>query len=683
MNRKGVKILAVILSLVLVVGAALAVYAANSDKNDGQNTEDESTAVAQKTTDVTGISKDETVYIVAGADGAVKKIIVSDWIKNAMKEKQLTDRTDLTNIEGVKGDETYTVGSDNSKVWDVEGNDIYYKGDIQKELPVGLTVSYKLNGQSISAEDLAGKSGRVTIRFDYQNHQYERKNIEGKTEIIYVPFAMLTGMLLDTDKFTNVEVSNGRLVNDGSHTAVIGIAFPGLQENLGISKKDFDIPDYVEITADVKDFETEMTMTVATNELFNEVDTSALNRIDSLKEDVEKLNDAMNQLINGSSQLYDGLTELLNKSGELVDGVEKMAEGAEVLKDATTRIDEGAGELRDNMGKLADGLAQLAAKNDDLTGGAKQIFDGLLATAQKQLTANGLEVPELTISTYSKALDSVIASLDETTVYNKALKQVTAAVEEKRPVIEEKVTETVREKVYEKVIEVGTEGKMDKKTYELAKKLHLVDKSTQQKLENAVEEQMNSAEIKATIAQNVEEQVQKAIADNMTSDAVQDKLRAASEGAKSVIELKASLDGYCSFYLGLLQYTDGVATCANGAEKLYGGAGDLKDGTLQVKDGFEQLYDGIISMNEKSPALVDGVSQLKDGSMQLSDGLKKFNEEGIKKITDLINNGGSEIAARVKATVEVSKNYKNFAGISEGMDGQVKFIYKTDEIKAK
>lgn len=67
-------------------------------------------------------------------------------------------------------------------------------------------------------------------------------SIDGRQEKIYVPFAMLTGILLDNNIFTNIEISNGKLINDGDRTAVVGFAFPGLQNNLNIDKESFEIP---------------------------------------------------------------------------------------------------------------------------------------------------------------------------------------------------------------------------------------------------------------------------------------------------------------------------------------------------------------------------------------------------------------------------------------------------------
>jgi putative membrane protein len=168
----------------------------------------------------------------------------------------------------------------------------------------------------------------------------------------------------------------------------------------------------------------------------------------------------------------------------------------------------------------------------------------------------------------------------------------------------------------------------------------------------------------------------------MASDTVQSQLEAASEGAKSIISLKASLDSYNTFYVGLKTYTAGVATAASGASELYTGATTLADGTGDLKDGASDLYDGVGDLKDGVDALVDGITQLKDGASELHDGLVEFDEEGIQKITEAVGDDLSGLIDRVKATVDVSRNYRNFSGISDDMDGQVKFIYRMDEIKA-
>ena len=176
MSKTTKKILAICLCAALCLGGAGMAFAQASSKK----ADDQPVSAAQQAAELQQkISKDETVYVLTGADGSVKKIIVSDWLKNELGSASVADKSDLSDIENVKGDESYTINGDNMTVWDAQGNDIYYQGNIQKELPVGLSVRYYLDGKSVSPEELKGKSGKVTIRFDYENRQYETVQING------------------------------------------------------------------------------------------------------------------------------------------------------------------------------------------------------------------------------------------------------------------------------------------------------------------------------------------------------------------------------------------------------------------------------------------------------------------------------------------------------------------------
>lgn len=744
------KIISASLCAAVIAGTAGTAYALNSNKNasytetennkssesENSNTELSVTDSKNSSSDMSEISKDETVYVLASADGNVQKIIVSNWIKNSIGASSIYDKSELDDITNVKGNETYSINSENAKVWDAQGNDIYYQGTIEKELPVGISVSYQLDGKTISAAELAGKSGHVNIRFDYDNRQFETVDIDGSQEKIYVPFAMLTGMLLDNNIFTNVEVSNGKLINDGDRTAIIGFAFPGLQNNLNIDKEDFEIPDYIEISADVKNFEFGITITIAANELFNNFDADKLDSAENILDAFDELNSAMNKLMNGSSELYDGLSALLDKSGELVEGINKLADGAETLKTGAENLDNGAAELQSGIAELHFGLSELSSNNTALTSGAKQVFETLLATAASQISNSGLSIPELTIENYTDVLNNVIVSLDENSVYNKALQSVTDAVNANISTIEEKVSDAVRTQVEsqvtsavlqqvteqvktavrgqiaEQVIPAVTNGQLTKDMYEstsvddeiksaveAAINSQMESNDTNKLINDKISQQMESDEIKAVITSKIEEQMQsqavkdkisentelqrqQAIYENMASDSVQQQLKSASEGAQSIISLKTSLDSYNNFYLGLLAYTDGVYSAENGAAQLNDGANTLKNGTSALCNGVNELYSGILQLKDGTPALLSGITQLKDGAMQLSDGLSQFNEQGIKKISDAVDGNISGLICRLKATVDVSKNYKTFSGLDDSMDGQVKFIYRTDSIKA-
>ena len=398
------KFLAVILAMAVAVGAAgVTTYAVGKDAND---TEAPSTVVTASASDTEAV-KDETVYVMTAADGSAQKILVSDWIKNALPAEAQKAIESLNDAQQVKDD--------------------CWTGTIQKELPVSMSIHYTLDGKTVTPSELAGKSGKVTIRFEYENNQYEVRTVNGVSQKVYVPFVALTGALLDTSHFSNVTVSNGKLINDGDRIAVMGMAFPGLQEDLGISKEQLDLPDYVEISADVTDFTLETTLTVVSNSLLNEVDTDDLTSGDlgSLSDSLGKLTDAMDQLMDGSSQLYDGLCTLLDSCGQLSDGVDQ----------------------------LTDGLDQLSSNSSALNAGAKQVFTSLLTMAdeqlQPQLAQEGITIPSLTIDNYTTVLGGVLAQLDEagTLAEQAAREQVTAAVEAARDQIRAAVTEAVQQQL--------------------------------------------------------------------------------------------------------------------------------------------------------------------------------------------------------------------------------------------
>ena len=626
-----IKVIAVAAAGVIAgTGVTAAAFGIANKTEDTENTSAASSQAAE-TTEEKKPSKDETVYVLANADGSVKKIIVSDWIKNN-GGKTVSDKTELSDIKNVKGDESYVMDTDNMREWNADGKDIYYQGTISKALPVDLKVSYELDGKPVSAESLAGKSGKVTIRFDYTNNQYKNVSIDGKNTKIYVPFVMLTGLLLDNDIFTNVEISNGKIINDGDRIIAVGFALPGMQENLNLSRDKVDIPDFVEITADVNNFALSNTLTVAANSIISDLDVSKLDSADDLQASLTELSSAMSKLLDGSSELYGGLSELLLKSKELISGVDKLANGASALSDGAAA--------------LSAGLSELVSNNDTLNAGAKQVFDTLLSAVSQKLKDNGITVDTLTVENYK----TVIGGLLENPTDSQKAELINIA----------------DAALNAKISAIGVQ-----QDYYGAVKVLLATK-----LSSGETQESAMAEIAAMLQNIGDPQNAAAIgAAAETAESVNGKqiinafcLNLANQTLEPTVkEAVAQLDGYNEFYKGVLAYTAG-------AKQAY-------DGSTELKNGAKELSDGANALKSGSSQLVGGVQQLTDGSKRLADGLKEFNEKGISKLTSLAGDDLGSLVTRIKATVEVSRDYKSFAGIADGTDGDVKFIYRTDEIK--
>ena len=620
-----IKVIAVAAAGVIAgTGVTAAAFGTANKTEDIENTSAASLQAAE-TTEQKKPSKDETVYVLANADGSVKKIIVSDWIKNN-GGKTVSDKTELSDIKNVKGDESYVMDTDNMREWNADGKDIYYQGTISKALPVDLKVSYELDGKPVSAESLAGKSGKVTIRFDYTNNQYKNVSIDGKNTKIYVPFVMLTGLLLDNDIFTNVEISNGKIINDGDRIIAVGFALPGMQENLNLSRDKVDIPDFVEITADVNNFALSNTLTVAANSIISDLDVSKLDSADDLQASLTELSSAMSKLLDGSSELYGGLSELLLKSKELISGVDKLANGASALSDGAAA--------------LSAGLSKLVSNNDTLNAGAKQVFDTLLSTVSQKLKDNGITVDTLTVENYK----TVIGGLLENPTDSQKAELINIA----DAALNAKLSAIGVPQYYYGAVKVLLATKLSSgETQESAMAEIAAMLQNISDLQNAAE----------TAKSENGKQIINALCLNLSKQTLE----------PTVKEAVTQLDSYNEFYKGVLSYTAGAKQAYDGSTELKNGAKELADGANTLKSGASQL--------------VGGVQQLTDGSKRLADGLKEFNEKGISKLTSLAGDDLGSLVTRIKATVEVSRDYKSFAGIADGTDGDVKFIYRTDEIK--
>lgn len=316
----------------------------------------------------------ETVYVSADADGSTKDVTVSNWLRNYSGKDKIEDKTDLSDIKNVKGNQKFTKGSNGSLTWDADGKDVFYQGKTKSQLPVGVKVSYKLDGKDIEPEDLAGKSGKVTIRFDYTNTAKTDVTVDGQNKEMTVPFAMISGMILPSDHFSNITVTNGKVVSDADNNIVMGVALPCLSDALSIDRSKLDqlgvdsettIPDYVEITADAKDFELGLTMTMASSNVlsdlgFSDYDNSeAVNQISG---DMDKLESSMKQLIDGGNKVKDGTAALKEGSAALKDGVNAYTSGVGQLTKGTKTLNDSISDLTDGSKKLSDGVKLLKQK---------------------------------------------------------------------------------------------------------------------------------------------------------------------------------------------------------------------------------------------------------------------------------------------------------------------------------
>lgn len=692
----------------------------------------------------TDVDKEEMVYVLADSQGVPTDVIVSEWLKNTQGSETLQDVTSLTNVKNVKGDETYT-DSEDGIIWKADGADIYYQGKGQGDLPVGVKVSYELDGETVTPEELLGKSGHVRIRYDYINNSSDTVVIDNKETDVYTPFVMATGILLPTDKFCNVVVSNGDVLSEGNNMIAFGIGMPGLSESLGLDDYpdlDLDVPDYFEISADVQDFSLGMALTFCSN---TRMDLDSLNlddSLDKLNDDMEQLTDGVQQLLDGSSQLYDGTTALKDGAQKLTTGVDRLYDGAQTYTEGVSSLYSGAAQLKDGgdsvdagVQTVADKLALAKAGSTTLKAGLQKLnsktpllIDGIwnMRSGFAQVMA-GYEGDENTVGAVAgaKAVAEGLSQLNQ---------QVSALTLPDMSGQSAKLTEEQKSAVKQQIENFLTTDEQGKAAMKQATDSYIagveqllvqngvqLDAQTSAVLQAVMEGAFRQAFANIYITAyetGMEKGMEEVLTEVSTQlaayapaitqlkgavDTLAEGSEAVSDGVEQLYEgTKKLSDGADEMYdsakalpEGVSQLYDGSISLENGLGQLENGAITLKHGTSSLKGGIGRLYEGCATLHNSGSTLLTGMKQvqsgaqeltegadkLQSGALELKDGIVRFNDEGISRLQSLVKEDLNHMADRVSAIADVNQSYSLYGGIAQGKKGSEKFVIKIEGIE--
>ena len=706
-----------------------------------------------KTDNDVAAEKEETVYVVVDPDGTPNEVIVSDWLKNYLGADTIEDVSDLTDIENVKGDEKFTQNADGTLTWQADGNDIYYQGKTDRDLPIEMKMTYYLDGEEITPEELAGKSGKVTIRADYTNKEKAENGV-------YVPFAAVTGMMLNKN-FTNVEVTNGKVVSDGNNQVVVGFAFPGLSESLDLDSKNLDkpgnnqvvvgfafpglsesldldsknledvnIPDYVEVTADVKDFSLDMTMTFVMSDILQELDVDQDIDLSGIEDAIDSLSDASAQLVSGSRELADGTGTLLDGINAYTSGVSTLKSGINAYTDGVAQVKNGVDSYTAGVAQVAGGTKQLADKSGDFKDGITQLVSGAMQVQTYFEGDNGIVSGAQKISAGIDQLDAALhagVTEEEAAQAEETVNQMFAKDGEtyqeiaKKAAGQYKTALTGSDELQSKV-ENGVNQAMYG-AYKTAYQQLNAEAYAQAGKSDALEADAKAYADKMTAASassvsNVSSQLISGIADGTSTQiggmAAEAAKQGAVAGAKSgIASAKSAIasqiengglvsgaqtlsagvrklygEGIQPLAVGMQSLNNsvpelmkGIQTLNAGAETLDSNSATLKAGvnTLNSKGG--ELKAGVTALDNNSGNLSSGAAKLKDGAQTLSDGMIQFDEEGIQKLSDAYHGDVEALLDRVDLVLDAGQSYHTFSGLKDDMSGSVKFIIRTEAIE--
>lgn len=636
--------------------------------------------------------KTETVYVKSDAKGNPREITVQTKLKNTGDGDTIKDYTNLTDIKNKEGDEAFTQNADGTVEWENHGEDITYEGIGSAELPVDVSVSYELDGQAIEPEDLAGKSGQLKIRFDYKNKTTQTIKVDGKEEQVSVPFAVISTMLLSDDHASDIKVKNGKVMDIDGQKLVVGYACPGLTKSLKLTTyeptEDIDIPEYVEVTADVTDFSLDFTATIISSGLLEDMDLKDLDKVEEMSDNMKKLEEATDKLSDGAGALEEGMETYKTYLNQYLSGVAALDQGAGALESGLQVMNEKKGDLQAGATLLKESLTTLhnTLATVQLPQGSSLDLPGM-ESAAKQLEEDGTKLNEA-LTGMSTGLARMQQLAQEVGAYKTT---VETQLETAKTALD-----AIDWAALDQAVRVDSETKADA----------AVEAAMQKALENyglsadqiraaqgEVKTAVNSALDQVSVSEEAKTQIQKA------KDALEaiptitiPEVSFDTEKQMKILAGYGTTLGTASrtAAASLQELQTGLTALQNGTVQLQEGSSQLEAGMAAFGEGIRQLYQGSAALHQGSgqlsstgTVLIGGLDTMISGMDSLHQGLVKFDEDGIRELSDLTGTDLTSLANRIRALKKADGRYDNYGGICEGASGSVRFIIETDEIKAE
>lgn len=735
---------------------------------------------------VMAYTKEESVYSKLDSNGMVYQTTVSNHLKNTEKSELLKDISDLMNIENVSGDQEFS--EENGKlIWKAEGEDIYYQGNSNKELPIECKITYKLNGEEISKEDIIGKSGVVKIKFEFTNKEQREVLINGKMQTMYVPFVVGMGTVIDNENNKNIEITNGKAIDNGNKSMIFGVALPGMQESLGINKNTIEIPSTIEISMETKNFEMNEIYCFATPKLIEEDDIELFNNVDKIYSMANELKDGSNQLVQGSKQLSDGASKLNNGTYELSKELNaqiakyenarnKLANKEELEEKIVSIINSEMKKLMPELQTLAEEetknvvkanlkgengleektaqtalaftktaintkLQELANSNAEITIPEElmnQIQNDLLIALKNveskqdvqvlENTIKELIIIDLTDTVKTKTNEVITTNVDamktnitdptalmtesEKVALNQSKNQIAQAmvpgIKMQNPnLTDEEAFAQALNSVNQLVTSVS-KGTMDKTLDQVKNQAPTMAEntvkeiasnlSTNEALEKAISDYSNKivTELKQAIGEEtlnvIKDNIKKEIITELKNSFMNDKTLQTQISGMVKEEINPTIDSIAEQTAKKLaeDFTEDLANqiASNLIKKQLNG--ELSETELDKElSKYEDLINSklgevdnqVKTLKDALNQLTDGTNQLANGANELQNGMSKFDEEGIQKIYNIVNNNVKDLQVRIEKLRELSNEYNSFTNIDENAKGNVKFIMMIDSLK--
>ena len=559
----------------------------------------------------------------------------------------------------------------------------------------------------------------MKIRFDYENN----------TD---VPFMVLSAAMLPADVFSDVEVTNGRLMDLGDQKAVIGFAFPGLMDTLKLvdyePTEEIELPEYVEIEARAEDFALDFTASVVSTGLFEDLEDKDLEDLDKLPEDMDELTDASTEIRDAAQELADGGSEFGDYLSQYFDGLSQLSEGTDSLDQGLTllsqnisKISEGSKGLQSGLDQIDQSLAKVdlsalsspeSKKASEAAQAALESIGENSAALKEKLTAVGTNLE--TVQTFVEDVNAYIGQVQD---LQKAIEELPAPDlaaadyengwterlnDEAASQAKEKAQEAADD-VRDSIIEI-VEGSSfpddlglteEQKAQIITQIVESIDENKVTVNEEDIEISLDAAfgEIRDGIQKEAEGQrnTLRDVSLKIAEPSVPDLEALSPEKMEEITQIIGNMEQSLAV---IGAYAEGMSQTASGLTELSSALTQLKAGVSQLSGGSAQLTKGLGLFEKALEAATEGSAQLSsamktvssaggelgsafwqlvDGMNEFADGIAEFDEEGIQSLAELAGPEYKDVIRGVRAARDAEHSYTNFSGICDGQKGSVRF----------
>lgn len=338
---------------------------------------------------VTNTEKEEVVYATLENNGTLKNMYVVNAF-NVTQEGQMIDYGDYDSVVNLSNTEQIQLQDGKVTMPASEGR-VYYQGNLSnRELPWIIAITYFLDGNEITAEQLAGKSGNLEIKLSFkQNPKVDA--------VFFENYTLQTTLTLEDDKAKDIEANGATIANVGNSKSLTYMVLAGGEK------------EYI-IKANITDFTMEGIQIngIALALDIDTPDTSEFtNKLTTLQKAIKELNTGANSLNTGISKVNTGASSLKT-------GSEQLNKGADTVDSAVSQLSKGAKELTTGGQELKTGLEEIDSKSGTLEESSKQIKSGIdtMTNSVNKIKETIPSNASTQISTLSNASKSYLENLN-------------------------------------------------------------------------------------------------------------------------------------------------------------------------------------------------------------------------------------------------------------------------------